>query len=111
MREAQTAMPSSVRRALRKLGADINIARRKRRVSLADMAQGSGVSLSTLRRLERGDPSVSLAALAMVLMVLGEARRLDGLLDVAGDDSGLLLDLATLPKRIVRKAGRGGEAL
>ena len=111
MRNAQASMPSSVRRALQGLGENINIARRKRRISVDAMTQSSGVSTSTLRRLERGDPSVSLAALAMVLMALGESRRLAGLLDVADHTSGLMLDMARLPKRITRRTRPDGAQL
>ncbi|MGO4574140.1 helix-turn-helix domain-containing protein [Microvirga sp. 2TAF3] len=90
----------SVQRALRKLGADIAIARRKRRLRISDLAEAAGISLSTLRRLQQGDPAVSLGALAMVLMVLGERHRINDLIDVSKDDAGLLLDIARLPKRI-----------
>jgi len=51
-------------------------------------------------RIESGDPTVSLGALAMTLFALGEEERLSNLIDVATDDTGLLLDIENLPKRI-----------
>ena len=105
MRSGATAgMPTSVRRGLKKLGSDINIARRKRSMSTARVAEAAGISLGTLRRLERGDASVSLGVLAMVLLALGEDRRLATLIDMSADAMGLMLDLDSLPKRITSVA-------
>ena len=92
--------PPSVQRALRSLGRDIRIARKKRRIPVADFAVRMGVAPGTLARLEKGESGVSLGALAMALLALGELRRLDELLDVSKDDSGLMLDLDNLPQRI-----------
>ena len=97
----------SAARALRSLGRDLRIARKKRRMPMADFAERMGVSLGTLARLENGEPGVSLGAFAMALLALGELRRLDELLDVARDDTGLLLDVASLPQRIHRRSPPG----
>lgn len=94
--------PPSVQRALRALGRDIRVARKKRRMPVADFAARMGVSQDTLARLERGQSGVSLGALAMALLALGELRRLDELLDVSKDDTGLMLDIDSLPQRIRR---------
>ena len=66
---------SNVERILRKLGADIAIARRVRRTSTIDMSERMGVTRGTLRRLEKGDPGVSLNTLAMALSALGTSDR------------------------------------
>lgn len=73
-----------------------------------DFAERMGVSLGTLARLERGEPGVSIGAFAMALLALGELRRLADVLDVSKDDTGLLLDLASLPRRIRRPAAASG---
>lgn len=91
---------SSVARSLRKLGADIAVARRLRRISTMDMAERMGVTRGTLRRLENGDPGVSLNTLAMALAALGTAQRLTDLMDQASDDIGLMTARAALPARI-----------
>lgn len=75
---------------------------------MADFAERMGVSLGTLARLERGEAGVSLGAFAMALLALGELRRLDELLDVSRDDTGLLLDVSALPQRIRRPGPLGG---
>jgi DNA-binding transcriptional regulator YiaG len=53
---AASALPLPATRALRKLGRDLAVARRKRGISTDDMAARLFVSRDTLWRLERGDP-------------------------------------------------------
>lgn len=64
------------------------------------IADGAGVAVATIRRLENGDHGISLGVLAMVLVVLGEQSRLGALLDIAKDDIGLLMETEKLPQRI-----------
>jgi transcriptional regulator with XRE-family HTH domain len=90
---------------LAKLGADIGVARKRRRFTQQRLADGAGVNVATIRRLERGDAGVSLGVLAMALLTLGESGRLGNLLDVAKDDIGLVLGVNELPQR-VRAKGR-----
>ena len=93
----------SARRALETLGGNIRIARLKRRMSVKDFAERLGVSERTVIRLEKGDNGVSIGALAMACLVLGEIARFSDFLDPGSDDTGLLLDREALPKRIDRK--------
>ena len=93
-------IPIPVQRALRKLGADIRDARRRRRIPTAVMAERAGISAPTLRRVETGVPSVSLGIYASVLFVLGMADRLADLADASTDAVGLQLEDERLPERI-----------
>lgn len=93
-------LPISVQRSLRKLGSDIRDARRRRRISTAVMAERSGISRPTLRKVEDGDPAVSLGIYASVLFVLGMHDRLGELADVTNDRLGLDLQEDELPERI-----------
>ena len=102
----QRAYPPSVQRVLRALGRDIAIARRKRRLPVADFAVRMGVSQGTLTRLEKGEAGVSIGALAMAFLVLGELHRIEEILDVSRDDTGLMLDIDSLPRRIRRPKSR-----
>ena len=72
---AKTALPIPVRRALKKLGADISVARRRRGIATALMAERAFTTRPTLMKIERGDPSVSLDLLARALLTLGATRR------------------------------------
>lgn len=93
-------LPLSVQRALRKLGADIRDARRRRRISTTLMAERAGISRPTLRKVEEGDPSVSLGIYASVLFVLDMADGLGEIADVTNDQLGLALQEEELPERI-----------
>jgi len=97
-----SAVHPRVHRAMMKLGRDMALARRVRSLSTIDMAERMGVDRSTLRRLEKGDPGVSLNTLAMALHALGLLDRLEGLVDRATDDVGLLAAGDAVPKRVVR---------
>ena len=95
-----------VTHALRKLGRDLAVARRKRGISTSDMASRLFVSRDTLWRLERGDPSVSIGPLATVAFVLQLHERLAGLAGPEKDALGLALEEQRLPKRIRRPRPR-----
>lgn len=99
--------PSPVIRAIAKLGADISKARRRRRLTRVSLAERSGVSEATLKRLEKGDGRVALESLARALQVLGELGQLERLLDSSTDELGLALMDEQLPKR-VRQRKRSG---
>ena len=101
-------MPSPrTRLALRSLGANLKVARLKRRMSMRDFAERIGVSERTVVRLEKGDAGVSIGTLAMAAMVLGELDRISSFLDAGSDGIGLLMEQERLPKRIGRKRSAG----
>ena len=89
-----------VQRALRKLGNDIWDARRRRRIPTAILAERASISRTTLYKVERGEPGVSMGIYATVLFVLGLVDRLADLTDVRHDDVGLALEEERLPDRI-----------
>ncbi len=110
MARATTAPFPRVARSLADLGARIRLARLRRRLSAALVAERAGMTRPTLHALERGEPGVSLGALANVLHNLG----LDGDLGlVARDDElgrRLQDDELEVPTRAPRKRapGHGG---
>jgi transcriptional regulator with XRE-family HTH domain len=93
-------LPFPVRRALLKLGKDIREARIRRRISTAVMANRALITRMTLYKIERGDPTVSVAAYATVLFVLGMIDRLAEIADAKFDEVGRSLEEEQLPKRI-----------
>lgn len=97
-----SSIPLPAAHALRKLGRDLALARRKRGISTSDMASRLFVSRDTLWRLERGDPSVALGTLVTASFVLGLHDRLANLASPASDELALSLDERRLPKRIRR---------
>ena len=93
-------LPPRVNTCLRVLGRDINEARRRRRATMAHMAEQAGISRITLGKIERGEASVSMGAYASVLYALGLESKLRRLADATGDAVGLNLEAMRLPKRI-----------
>lgn len=81
-----------------RLGNDIAIARRRRKLPQRLMAERMLVSIQTLQRLEAGDPTVGLAVLASALHVLGLTQRLAELVAPDSDKAGISEDLSRLPK-------------
>ncbi|TDM05101.1 MAG: transcriptional regulator [Ideonella sp. MAG2] len=104
-------LPLPVERAIQKLGSDISLARRRRYISQASLAERIGASLTTVRRMEKGDVRVPIHFIARALHVFGEIQALENLLDTAKDDIGLTLMDANLPKRVRSKPGTPSGAL
>ena len=96
------SIPLPAARALRTLGRDLALARRKRGISTSDMAARLFVSRDTLWRLERGDPTVALGTFATATFILGSHDRLASLAAPASDEVALGLDERRLPQRIRR---------
>ena len=100
----------SARRALQSLGADLRVARLKRRIPVKEFAERMGVSKRTVARLEKGDGGVGIGTLAMACLVLGELDRISGFLDAGSDDTGLLMEKENLPRRIDSRRRPGASS-
>src|SRR5438132_13371664 len=98
----KSSIPLPAAHALRKLGRDVALARRKRAISTSDMAARLFVSRDTLWRLERGDPTVALGTLVTATFVLGLRDRVAHLEAPASDERALSFDERRLPERIRR---------
>lgn len=101
-------LPAPVERAIQKLGNDLSLARRRRRLSQASLAERIGASLNTVKRMEHGDHRVPLHFIARTLHVFGDIDRLAQLLDSGADEIGLMLMDEQLPKRIRARKTTGG---
>ena len=99
-RQPSSRAPVPVVRALRKLGHDICDARRRRRIPVAILAERASISRTTLNKIEKGDPGVSLGNYATVLFALGMAGRLADVADPRHDSVGLELEEERLPERV-----------
>lgn len=93
-------LPIPVISALKKLGQDINEARRRRRITAQLMGERAGLSRFTVGKIEKGDPSTSIGSYAAVLFVLGMEKRLSDLVDSMHDLIGRRLEDENLPKRV-----------
>ena len=93
-------IPLPVLRLLRKLGTDIRDARLRRRIRATTIAERALISRTTLHKIERGDPGVSIGNYATVLFVLGMHEGISELADRSRDVLGLDLVEERLPKRV-----------
>jgi transcriptional regulator with XRE-family HTH domain len=84
------------RRAAEALGARLRLARERRRMPAAEIAERAGVSRMVIYKLEHGDLSVGLGSLVRVLGVLGLDSDLD--LIARDDELGRRLQDASLPR-------------
>jgi len=72
-------LPPATAAAIAKLGADLAVARLRRKESLKTWAKRMGVSVPTLQRLEAGDAAVGIGIVATGLWLIkrdGELRNL-----------------------------------
>ena len=100
--KAINQLPPATLGSLQKLGADLAVSRLRRKESLRTWAKRLGVSLSTLQRLEAGDPSVSIGVVATALWLINRDGALGDLASPEHDLGALELD--------VRQAVQLGQA-
>lgn len=94
------------------LGGRLRAARLRRKMTQAVLAERVGVTLPTLRKLETGDPSASLATVVRVLQALGLAQDIDKL--AAQDELGRELqdiDLKQPRRSAPRKAPKPSDGV
>ncbi len=84
-------LPPSTLAAIEKLGADLAVARLRRKESLASLAKRMGVSVSTLQRLEAGDPTISVGIIASALWLMSRDGAIAELAAPANDRGALEL--------------------
>jgi branched-chain amino acid transport system substrate-binding protein len=101
-RTLDAEVPVSVAVSLRKLAADIRVARLRRGLTAEQVATSLGVHRSTYGRLEAGDLGVSIGLYAATLYTLGLGLPFGDLADPRRDEEGQALELARLPKRARR---------
>ena len=94
------SLPIPVRHSIKALGENISMARRRRRQTQADVAARMMVSLPTVRRMEKGDPAVSIAIYYTALWALGLLKDVHGIAKPDDDKSAQLLDLERVPDRV-----------
>jgi transcriptional regulator with XRE-family HTH domain len=95
MKEIKSFLPKN-KRILRQVGENLRLARLRRKLSAAKVAERAGISRNTLYLLEKGTPSTSIATLFRVLIVLGMEK--DFLKLASDDELGRKLEDARLSK-------------
>lgn len=86
-------LPPATTAALEKLGADLAVARLRRKESLKTWAQRMGVSVPTLQRLEAGDPAVGIGIVATALWLIQRDGELGKLAAPEHDQGAIEMDI------------------
>jgi hypothetical protein len=86
-------MPPATVAAIEKLGADLAVARLRRKESLKTWAQRIGVSVPTLQRLEAGDPGVGIGIVVTALWLIQRDGALAQLAAPELDQGAIELDI------------------
>jgi hypothetical protein len=86
-------MPPTTVAAIEKLGADLAVARLRRKESLKTWAQRLGVSVPTLQRLEAGDPGVGIGIVVTALWLIQRDGALAQLASPELDQGAIELDI------------------
>jgi transcriptional regulator with XRE-family HTH domain len=86
-------LPPATAAAIEKLGADLAVARLRRKESLRSWAQRLGVTVSTLQRLEAGDPSVGIGIVASALWLIQRDGELGNLAAPEHDRGAIEMDV------------------
>ena len=86
-------LPPATAGAIEKLGADLAVARLRRKESLRSWAQRMGVTVTTLQRLEAGDPSVGIGIVATALWLIKRDGELGSLAAPEHDQGALEMDV------------------
>lgn len=89
-----------VGRAAADIGTQLAAWRRMQNLTAVQVAERANISRDTLRRLEHGDPGVSLQTVLGVARALGALDRLVEALDPYQTDLGRARAAAALPKRV-----------
>jgi transcriptional regulator with XRE-family HTH domain len=103
-------LPPATLGALQKLGADLAVARLRRKESLRTWAKRLGVTLSTLQRLEAGDPSVSIGIVASALWLISRDGELANLAAPEHDQGALEMNVREAVELGLARAQVSAEA-
>ena len=86
-------LPPATAAAIEKLGANLAVARLRRKESLKTWSKRMGVSVPTLQRLEAGDPSVGIGIIATALWLIQRDGELGNLAAPEHDRGAIEMDV------------------
>jgi transcriptional regulator with XRE-family HTH domain len=108
---AAQVLPAAVDRALKDLGANLALARQRRKESQRTWASRLSVSVPTLIRMEQGDPAVGMGVYATALWLMGRHAALPDVADPAQDLNALEQDIDAVRQRARRLSRKPEQVL
>ncbi|HQY09558.1 MAG: helix-turn-helix domain-containing protein [Burkholderiales bacterium] len=105
----QTA-PFAVRDGALRIGERLAVARKRRRLTLRELAAKAGISYDTARAVEAGNLQTGFGAYLAMLWAMGLDSEIQAFADPERDEEGKQLELSRLPQRVrPRKEPFDGE--
>ena len=95
----QTA-PFAVREGAWRIGERLTVARKRRRLTLRELASKAGISYDTARAVEAGNLQTGMGAYLAMLWAMGLESEIQAFADPERDEEGRQLELARLPRRV-----------
>jgi len=83
LKTKKTILLPTTSKILNRLGENLRLARKRRKLTSAQVAERAGIARSTLQLIEKGEPGVAMSSYLQVLFVLGLEKDL---LQIAIDD-------------------------
>lgn len=108
---ATETLPAAVARALKDLGENLALARQRRQESQRTWASRLSVSVPTLIRMEKGDPSVGMGVYATALWLMGRHTALPEMAAPAQDLNALEQDIEAVRQRSKRLSRKPEQPL
>ena len=109
--QATEILPAAVARALKDLGENLSLARQRRNESQRAWASRLSVSVPTLIRMEKGDPSVGMGVYATALWLMGRHAALPEVAAPAQDLNALEQDIEAVRQRSKRLSRKPKQVL
>ena len=100
---ATEILPAAALRVLQELGANLALARKRRKMGVRDWALRMGVSVPTLARMERGEPSVGMGVYITAMWLVGCHQELSKIVDPKHDMGALEQELQQARRRHQRE--------
>lgn len=94
--------PAKTRRAADRIGEDVLVWRKLQGLTADQVCQRAGISRPTLRKVETGDPTVTLETFLNVLRALGRLDSIVEILDPYDSELGRARAETLLPDRVRR---------
>ena len=88
---------------LKHVGEYIRIARKRRRMTMAEVAERLNLGYQTIVRIEKGDPGVSMTSYLSVVWLFDLDRQFVAAIHPDRDEAGKALEYSRLPERVGTK--------
>ena len=98
--QLNTTAPFVVKDGARRIGERLSTARKRRRLTLRELAAKAGISYDTARAVEAGNLQTGLGAYLAMLWAMGLESEIQAFADPERDDEGKQLEASHLPRRV-----------